>query len=154
MVPNKQEQDERLEIIRNIKRNTDEIKDYIKEDQRAKLADIIDYLDIDRLSARDLPSALRRIYTGLPGSGGFLVYIYNSVSMSDSAQAKAFSDDIRELTVNGKTYYPATDGLIFVDMRELMRKDATIAMFAVSIVIYTSGPDLAPICNDGISGRA
>ncbi len=135
VVPNKQEQDERLEIIGNIKRNTDEIKDYINAEQRAKLADIIDYLDIDRLSARDLPSALRRVYTGLPGSGGYLVYIYNSVSMSDSAQAKAFSDDIRELTVNGKTYYPATDALVFVDMRDLMRNDATIAMFAVIIVI-------------------
>ncbi|NOZ09955.1 MAG: MMPL family transporter [Gammaproteobacteria bacterium] len=135
VVPNKQEQDERLAIIRDIKRNTDEIEDYISEKQRAKLADIIDYLDIDRLSARDLPSALRRVYTGLPGSGGYLVYIYNSVSMSNSAQAKAFSDDIRELTVNGKTYYPATDALVFVDMRELMRNDATIAVFAVSFVI-------------------
>ncbi|NOZ10503.1 MAG: MMPL family transporter [Gammaproteobacteria bacterium] len=135
IVPSKQEQDERLAIIRSIKLNTEEITDYINDEQRTKLTDILDYLDIDRLSARDLPPALRRLYTGLPGSGGYLIYIYDSVSLSDLTQAKAYSDDIRELTVNGKTYYPATEALIFVDMRDLMRNDAAIAVFAVSLVI-------------------
>jgi len=135
VVPSAEEQRERLKIIREIRRKTDDVRAYMSEAQRKKLADILDYLDIDRLSANDLPSALKRVYTGLPGSGGYLVYIYNSVSMNDSEMAKAFAEDIREITVKGKTYYPATDALIFVDMRELMKRDALLAVAAVSLLI-------------------
>lgn len=135
VVPSAAEQRERLKIIREIRRKTDDVKAYMSEEQRRKLADILDYLDIDRLSANDLPSALKRVYTGLPGSGGYLVYIYNSVSMNNSEMAKAFAEDIREITVNGKTYHPATDALIFVDMRELMKHDALLAVGAVTVLI-------------------
>jgi len=135
VVPSKDEQDERLAIIREIRDKTGDVKKFMDPKQRAKLADILDYLDIDRLSANDLPSALRRVYTGLPGSGGYLLYIYNSVSMNDSAMAKAFADDIRELNVNGKTYHPATEALIFVDMRDLMRHDASVAVVSVTVLM-------------------
>jgi len=135
VVPSKEEQDERLAIIREIRDKTGDVKKFMDAKQRAKLADILDYLDIDRLSANDLPSALRRVYTGLPGSGGYLLYIYNSVSMNDSAMAKAFADDIRELNVNGKTYHPATEALIFVDMRDLMRHDASVAVVSVTVLM-------------------
>ncbi len=75
---------------------------------------------------------MQRIYTGIPGSGGYLVYIFNAKGVSKFHDAKTFIDDIREIKVNGKTFYPATETMVFVDMLTLMKKDAS---FAVAVVL-------------------
>ena len=135
IMPPREEQLERLAIIRDINTKVESLGDNLSEEMRRDLAEIIEYLDIGELTVDMLPPALRRFYTGLPGSGGYLVYIYNIASMSKAENAQAFADDIREIEVGGKIYYPATEALIFVDMRNLMRRDAGVAAIAVTIAV-------------------
>ncbi len=99
------------------------------------------YLEIGGIAPEDLPSGLKRMFTGIGGPedegtgsegvGGHLIYIFNSVSMNQADLARQFADDIRTIRVGGRSYYPATEGLVFVDMLELMKGDALKAILAV-----------------------
>lgn len=131
VLPDPDAQVERLAIIHEI---GDLVGDEpIKiEDERLGDGNWQQYLDIEGLTPADLPDGLRRVYTGLEGTDGYLIYIFNSVSMNIAELARAFSDDIREIKVGDKTYYPATEALIFVDMLNLMKGDALKAILFVS----------------------
>ncbi|NNE39764.1 MAG: MMPL family transporter [Marinicaulis sp.] len=94
----------------------------------------MNYLDIDTIDMGDLPEALRRAYLGADREPGYLFYIYNSVSMDDSALAKQFYDDAASFEVSGKRYFSASEGFIFVEMIALMKADALKAIVLVSIV--------------------
>lgn len=95
-----------------------------------------DQLEPSEVTVDDLPEGLHRLFTGEPGTKGYLVYIFNSVSMNDWQQARNFADDIRNVPVNGKIYHPAAEGLVFVDMLELMRADLVYAVAIVTAVIF------------------
>ena len=142
LVPESEEQKARIVIIDRIHDHLAEtvrlLEDFGDEDNRkADLEKLMNYLGVSELKPRDLPSSLQRIYTGVPGSGGYLVYIYNQKGTSKLDEAQAFVEDIREITVSGKTYYPATEAMVFVDMLDLMKKDASLAITAVvSMIIF------------------
>ncbi len=136
LVPESEEQKERIEIIDRIHTQLDEattlLEDFKEDDERrAEMQKLMTYLGVSEMKPGDLPLPLQRIYTGVPDSGGYLVYIYNRKGTSKLEEAQAFVDDIREITINDKTYYPATEAMIFVDMLNLMKKDATLAVTAV-----------------------
>jgi len=135
-VQSQSEQDAKLKIIRDIRKDVDEAKPYVSAKDRADIASIHDSLDIGELSPEDLPPTLRRLFSGLPNAGGYLVYIYNSVSMSQAVNARAFADDIREIPVGNTVYYPAAEALIFVDMINLMKRDASKAVFGAAIATF------------------
>jgi len=125
-VPDATEQAERLKVI---KRMWEKLEDAgnLPED----LADQAKYLEVGELSATDLPPAMRRVYLGDESQPGYLMYIYNSVTMDDADLAKQFYDDAAEFTVNGITYHPASEGFIFVEMLALMKADAVRAVSLV-----------------------
>jgi predicted RND superfamily exporter protein len=56
--------------------------------------------------------------------------------MSKLKNAQAFVEDIRVVEVNGKKFHPATEAMIFVDMINLMKKDATRAVVAVLAAVF------------------
>ncbi|MCK5040900.1 MAG: MMPL family transporter, partial [Sphingomonadales bacterium] len=135
LVPDEVNQEERLEIIREMHELLGD-REIAVEDQRLGEGNWQDYLDIETLDPADLPEGLRRVYTGVSSGNGYLIYIFNSVTMHIAELAKQFSDDIREIEVDGKTYYPATESLIFVDMLALMKQDALKAILAVTFVTF------------------
>lgn len=148
-IPSFEKQAERLAVIEDIGSKFDAWGDRLSDEETRELSDVTEYLDIGLLTPNKLPPALQRFYMGQPGSGGYLVYIYNRASMSKLKNALAFADDIREIRVDDKTYYPATEALVFVDMRNLMKKDALIAVVAVTVAVT-----LALIWNFGGIGSA
>ena len=137
VVPKFQDQQQRLQIIDHIQGQLKEaeqlLKDFAgKDDKRVKeIEKLLDYFGISALRPEDLPTPIQRMYTGVPGSGGYLVYIFSNVGSSQYDRAKAFVDDIREIKVSDKTFYPATETMVFVDMLTLMRKDASLAVAVV-----------------------
>jgi len=125
-VPNPAEQAERLKIIKRMWAKMEETGPLPTE-----LADKTKYLQIDMLETSDLPPAMRRVFLGNENKPGYLMYIYNAVTMDDADLARQFYNDAAEFIVNGKTYYPASEGFIFVEMLALMKADA---IRAVSLV--------------------
>ena len=128
-------QAERLAIIAGIRERVRELGLAPPEDT-ADSDDWRRYLEIGGVAPDDLPQGLKRLFTGIEGPGdegpgGHLIYIFNSVSMNQADLARQFADDIRTIRVDGRSYYPATEGLVFVDMLELMKGDALTAIIAV-----------------------
>ncbi len=134
-MPEEEEQLDRLEIIKEIKDSLGGV-DVSLEEEGLGEGNLQKYLDIGQVEPDDLPEGLKRVYQGLPETEGFLMYIFNSVSMYKADLARQFADDIREIEVDGKKYYPATEALIFVDMLSLMKDEAVIAISAVIIVTF------------------
>lgn len=92
------------------------------------------YLKIGMLEADDLPSGMRRVFLGNESKPGYLVYIYNSVTMDDADLARDFYDDAAAFTIGDKTYHPASEGFIFVEMLAMMKADAARAVAQVTLV--------------------
>lgn len=134
-MPEEAEQLDRLEIIKEIKDSLGGT-DVSLEEEGLGEGNLQTYLDIGQVKPDDLPEGLKRVYQGLPDTQGYLMYIFNSVSMYKADLARQFADDIREIEVNGKKFYPATEALIFVDMLNLMKEEAVIAISAVIIVTF------------------
>ena len=142
VVPKTEDQNERLEAIDSIQLKLLEarrlLEDFSDEnDPRKKdIEEALQYFGVSTLKPEDLPTAVQRMYTGIPESGGYLVYIYNSKGMSKLKNAQAFVEDIRMVDANGKKFYPATEAMIFVDMINLMKKDATRAIIVVLVTVF------------------
>lgn len=146
VVPESEEQRRRLRIIDRIHGRMVEainlLEDFgggegSRENRRKEeLEGLLKYAGIEELEPRELPPAIQRVYTGVSDSRGYLVYIYNAMSTSELDQAQAFVDDIREIKINDKTYYPATETMVFVDMLNLMRSDARQAVAVVLAAVF------------------
>lgn len=153
VVPESDEQRRRLAVIDRIHARMVEAIQLLEDfggkegstDARRKqeIEELLKYVGIQELKPAELPTAIQRVYTGVEESQGYLVYIYNAKSTSELDQAEAFVNDIREIKANGKTYYPATEAMVFVDMLNLMRSDAKRAVavvlgavFAVLLLAY------------------
>lgn len=128
-VPPTDVQRARLEVINRLNSRADEIK-YI-DTERYEAAK--KYLEIENLELADLPEALRRNYLGADNEPGYLLYIYNSVSMNDSRDARNFYDDAAVFAVDGHEYASASEGFIFVEMIALMKADAAKAIILVAL---------------------
>ncbi|VAW07391.1 hypothetical protein MNBD_ALPHA05-129 [hydrothermal vent metagenome] len=124
-------QDRRLEVIRRLGKRIEGLKFIDQSLYNATKQ----YLAIDKLEISDLPQALQRTFVGTKGDPGYLLYIYNSVSMDDSVLAREFYDDAASFRVNGKNYAAASEGFIFVEMIALMKADA---MKAISLVTLST----------------
>jgi uncharacterized protein len=122
-------QERSLEIIRRLGERADELK-FIDQSLYAAARK---YLSIDALEISDLPEALRRTFVGTEREPGYLLYIYNSVSMDDSNLARQFYDDAAFFRVNGKDYAAASEAFIFVEMIALMKADALKAISLVTL---------------------
>ena len=128
-VPEQKAQKRRLEIISRLKKRADQLQglDPDKYDSSKR------YLSIEDLNAADLPPALRRTYLGTESEPGYLMYVYNSVSMDDSETAKLFYQDAAKIDLGDTSYYSASEGFIFVEMIALMKADAIKAISLVTL---------------------
>lgn len=134
-VPDKDEQQRRLKKIKEI--NTSLGGAEIKLDiEGLQSEDIKKYLNIGEVKPEDLPGGLKRVYQGLPDTPGFLIYIFNAVTMSQAELAQDFANDIRTIKIDNKIYHPAAEALIFVDMLNLMKSEALLAILASCAAIF------------------
>ncbi len=125
------DQEERLAIIARLRERAGAFEDVDPE----RYETINRYLEIGELIVEDLPVALQRTFIGTDSEPGYLMYVYNSVTMDDSDLARQFYDDAAQIEVAGTTYAAASEGFIFVEMIALMKDDA---VKAVSLVTLTT----------------
>lgn len=130
-LPEKEIQANRLRIIERMRKRLEEVG------APDELKDKIKYLEIDGLDIDELPEGLRRAFLGNEAIPGYLMYIFNSVTMDDADLAKQFYDDVAQFTVDGITYYPASESFVFVEMIALMKDDAVKAILLVLLVTYS-----------------
>lgn len=141
VVPRSEDQKERMVAIDDIEQRLLDamrlLEDFGDPDdpRKQEIREALKNFGVSTLTPEDLPTPVQRLFTGVPGSGGYLVYVYNKKGTSKYDEAKAFVDDIRTVRANGKTFYPATEAMIFVDMLNLMKKDATRAVVVVLISV-------------------
>jgi len=128
-IPPKEEQERRLDVIRRLEDRADELK-FI---DLSLYGAAKQYLAIDGLEISDLPEALQRTLVGTEREPGYLLYIYNSVSMDDSTLARQFYDDAASFRVGAQTYAAASEAFIFVEMIALMKADALKAVGLVTL---------------------
>lgn len=146
VVPESEEQRRRLKIIEKIHMRMVEAINLLEDfggregtrdaKRKEEIENLLKYAGIQELKPAELPPAIQQVYTGVENSQGYLVYIYNAQSTSELDKAEAFVNDIREIRVNGKTYYPATEAMVFVDMLNLMREDAKRAVAVVLATVF------------------
>lgn len=134
-VPDQQQQSKRLKVINRLEERAIALRGLSPD----KFSSVGRYLSIEDLNISDLPPSLRRAYIGVNEEPGYLMYVYNSVSMDDSAVAKLFYDDAAQVTINGKTYNAASESFVFVEMLALMKADAikaiSLVMLATTLLV-------------------
>ncbi len=128
-VPPPDVQQKRLEIIRRLKEQADRLSGLDPEKYETGKK----YLDIESLSIAALPPILKKTYIGGPGNPGYLYYIDPDVRMSDSSEAGRFFDAAGMVTVEGETYYSASESFVLVEMLGLMQSDALKAVLLVTL---------------------
>ena len=128
-VPGQESQAKRLQVIRRLETRAENLKSLDPEKYKAGIG----YLSIDDLNIADLPQALRRTYLGADNTPGYLIYVENAVDLDDNRLAQQYYDDVASFTVNGHTYYSASEGFIFVEMLALMKADALKAVLLVTL---------------------
>jgi len=135
-IPDQQDQKKRLEVINRLEKRAITLRGLTP----GKFQTIERYLSIEDLNVADLPPTLRRVYIGVDDEPGYLMYIYNSVSMNDSAVARLFYDDAALITVGDNQYSSASEAFVFVEMLALMKADAVkailLVMLATAVLVF------------------
>ncbi|RKQ72038.1 putative RND superfamily exporter protein [Litorimonas taeanensis] len=138
-IPNKASQLERLAIIKRLAKSAYNLRVFDPETYESSLK----FLTIEALNIADLPPGLRRTYLGQSTGSqqndfedrdtDYLVYVDNAVNLDDARNAKAFSDDVAQFTIDGQNHYAASESFILVEMLGLMKADAIKAILLVSV---------------------
>ena len=109
---------------------------YMESSEQETADRYLPYLHPSEIKVEDLPKGLIRQFTGLPGTPGYMVFIYDKVRLSDARLAAKYADDIRTIKTDKKVYYPAEGSILFADALSLMRRDSFMAFWIMLLGIY------------------
>ncbi|MBX7148082.1 MMPL family transporter [bacterium] len=125
--------EEKRKLLAEVKDVLLKNRELMKEAERSKVDAYLPYLEPSSIKVEDLPKNLVRQFKGLEGVPGYLVFIYDKVSLSDARNAMAYANDIREIKTPLKNFYPAEGSFLFADAINLMKKEAGV-VFAIILV--------------------
>lgn len=127
-----QDQDQKLAVLARLGAKVDELLEILDEEEQTTFASVRDDLNAKRVdSVYDLPGEIRRKFSGLPGTPGQVVYVYQSGSLLDLRMAQKFSRTLDDLHVEGARYQAISEPLIYVAMlRALNRETPRALLFA------------------------
>lgn len=131
-------QDDKLDIIEEIRELVNgEGAQLITGEQKQRLDEFKELLDVEKLSVDDLPSMVLRKFKTKDGSRAHFAFIYPDVQLRDGKNAMAFADDAQEIvTADGKTYYSSSASVVFSDMLRLMLRDSPFAVGVTVSVVF------------------
>jgi hypothetical protein len=132
------EQDDKLDIIAEISdlANGEGAK-LVTGEQKEKLDELRDLLDVTALTVEDLPKMILRKFQTIDGSRANFAFIYPDVQLRDGKNAMAFADDAQEImTEDGQTYYSSSSSIVFSDMLRLMLRDSPTAVGVTLLVVF------------------
>jgi predicted RND superfamily exporter protein len=131
-------QEDKLELIEEISdlANGEGAK-LVKGEQKEKLDELRELLEVRLLSVEDLPKMILRKFQTIDGSRAHFAFIYPDVQLRDGKNAMAFADDVQEIvTDDGKTYYSSSASVVFSDMLRLMLRDSPTAIGVTLLVVF------------------
>ncbi|MDA0747942.1 MAG: MMPL family transporter [bacterium] len=133
-----EQQDRKMEIIEEIRRVANgEGAKLLKGEQKERLDDLRDLLDVTELDVEDLPKNVLRKFATVDGSRAYFAFIFPSVQLRDGKNAMAFSDDSHVIqAASGKVFYSSSSSIIFADMLRLMIRDSRIAVSVSLVVVF------------------
>ena len=109
----------------------------IKGEQKKKLDELRDLLEVEQLTVEDLPGMILRKFQTIDGSRAHFAFIYPDVQLRNGKNAMAFADDVQEIqTEDGKTYYSSSASIVFSDMLRLMLRDSPLAIGVTLTVVF------------------
>ncbi len=131
-------QREKLEVIEEIRVLTEgEGAKLIKGEQKERLDELRDLLEVASLTVDDLPQNILRKFSTVDGSRAHFAFIYPDVPLRDGKNAMAFADDSEVIeTKSGKTFYSSSSSIIFADMLKLMIRDSRTAIILTIVVVF------------------
>jgi uncharacterized protein len=132
-------QTDKLDIIEEIRELANgEGAKLIKGEQKEKLEELRELLEVKLLTVEDLPGMVLRKFETKDGSRAHFAFVYPDVQLRDGKNAMAFADDAQEIvTEDGKTHYSSSASIVFSDMLRLMLRDSPFAVgVTVSVVFF------------------
>ena len=131
-------QEDKLELIEEISdlANGEGAK-LVKGEQKEKLDELRELLQVKLLSVEDLPKMILRKFQTIDGSRAHFAFVYPDVQLRDGKNAMAFADDVQEIvTDDGKTYHSSSASVVFSDMLRLMLRDSPTAIGVTLLVVF------------------
>ena len=132
------DQDDKLGLISEIRDLTGGSgADLIKGEQKKRLDELRDLLDVERLGVDNLPKMIIRKFSTIDGSRAHFAFIYPDVQLRDGKNAMAFADDAQEIkTAKGEVVYSSSASIVFSDMLRLMLRDSPTAIGVTLSVVF------------------
>ena len=131
------QQDQKLEIIADIRALLDDNAGLFNDTQQAKVDSLRPYVDVKKLTLYDLPEDLTNEFKSKGGELLSFVAINSSVQLKDGRNAIRFADEIRTFTTpSKKTYYASSSHVIIAEMLRVMLDDSTLAV-AMTLAVVT-----------------
>ncbi len=109
--------------------------DDLEPGKRKQVLDLEKKIRVKAVTVHDLPEQLRRPFYGLPGVKGSMVFIVNLKPLKDARFATAFVNDTRSFKTAKKTYYPASEAVVYAETISLLQKDGVIAVLASLVTV-------------------
>lgn len=132
------EQGDKLDVIAEISELANgEGAKLVTGDQKEKLDELRDLLEVEALTVEDLPKMILRKFQTIDGSRANFAFIYPDVQLRDGKNAMAFADDAQEIvTEDGLTHYSSSSSIVFSDMLRLMLRDSPTAIGVTLFVVF------------------
>lgn len=123
-------------IIHKIRTLINSNETYFSDEDKKTIDRYRPYLDVGTITVHDLPTTLKRTFLGREGTKGYLILIYDKVSLSNADNARAYLHEIGKITANGKDFYAAEGSLIGVQAMDLMIEKSELAVFIMLLGVF------------------
>lgn len=132
------DQDDKMELIEEIGDLVNgSSADLIKGEQRERLDELRELLDVEPLGVDDLPKMVLRKFSTIDGSRAHFAFIYPDVQLRDGKNAMSFADDVQEIEfAEGEVVYSSSASIVFSDMLRLMLRDSPTAIGVTLTVVF------------------
>ncbi len=129
IVPDNQEQ--KVKIIRSIKKKTDKIKDkFIEKELDIPFQAVRTWLSAKPFTFKDIPVHIQDVLRGVEHSQ-YLVYVYPAVKLYTLDGVRTYTKMIRDVEKNFPNVLTGSDTVIFNDILDLMSHGGVIILFVI-----------------------
>ncbi len=128
-------QDEKIEIIKNIKALIEHTKNNMSAEQISAIEKMEYLLVTEPVTEKDIPEEMLKLFYGNRNVDGQLMYIYQRNSLLDLHNAEAFANAVGSMTIDNKVFYAVSEPLVYVELINLLKRDSIIAILAAFIII-------------------
>lgn len=125
------DQDEKLALIGKMRDEILPVKKFMKSRAGSQFEKLYSLLDVRKLGVADLPKNVSRLYVGNEEVPGYLVHIFEAISLRQAKEAIRYADEIRNIRVGEKVWHPGAETLVYVDVLRMMEPEVVRMLLIV-----------------------